>query len=186
MYDLIIILGEHRNEKAAFYIGKEVSSRLRNLGLNIKELENPDKRTLLEFLRENPDKELNSLDVVSFLDGFGSKMNRNYRDSYPFLVNFHNYGTNKTQFISSDHLRITRPSPQRDLMLSVFPQLTHLPYSDEIEIAPCRNSFLIELPEIQHYSISKRNLSIVKKLWIKIVMNVMEVILLKQILILLR
>ncbi len=99
MKDVVIAIGQHRNEKSACYFGPLLASNLGKLGYNVELVENPETRTLMEIVLQasknnvKMDKKVIKRLLYHWEDYVVSKQ---YSDSYVFLL--HNGYVNLTPF----------------------------------------------------------------------------------------
>lgn len=105
MKDLIIAYGQHRNEKSAEYLAPLVAEDLIRKGYEIELIENPDKRTLLDFIFESASKgnKLSWDDVTKFLNGWeDNSLIEQYPDKKPPVISFHNQGSYKENMVREE------------------------------------------------------------------------------------
>lgn len=150
MKNLVIAIGEHRNEKGAEYLGPLVAEELRKRAYNVVLAENPEKRTLLEIALDTykEGKRLTEEKIEQILFGWVDILSKEYSSTPIFW--FHNYGMNSTDFYPEDW--------QREYLegVSTLPNLSKLPGFEDNSISrltrfhPESDGAIMEIPDIQH------------------------------------
>ena len=165
MSDVVISIGEHRNEKSAAYLGRQVIGRLADLGHNPILEENPETRTLLEILKSGSER-VGVRRAEQMLYGWGDKLVPKRYRKIP-IFSLHNWNTNPTQF--EDGLSCEVFARER---ADYFPPFDNIPALKGNPLANLvyldtmgdrQKIILVEIPHIQQRELSEEDLEVAKK-----------------------
>lgn len=153
MRDVIIPIGQHRNERTACYFGPLLVENLSDLGYNADLVENPERRTLMEIVFEASKKgrKINKIEMREILYAWEDYiMAKAYSDSY--VLALHNWLTNPTPFMAQMNMPAEKAAITLTNWFSDFDLLKGNPFADmvyfDVLTSFCGDHAIIEIPHV--------------------------------------
>ncbi|MBI4153110.1 hypothetical protein HY497_01185 [Candidatus Woesearchaeota archaeon] len=142
---ILLLVGQHRNEKSAIYLAPRVAKYLQDKGHRVELIENPEKATLLEIVMDAywRGKRLTTPELEQWWSGWQDSMFDRYRRDPIFAL--HNYRINATIFEPEAEVQSDiRTMAETTTLFRQFRPLVGNKYAERISISARK----IEIPEI--------------------------------------